>query len=112
VIGVNEQRRKELATALRMMEQIAKASPRIKARMAGVFYLLNIVTGVLALVLVGRGFPVYGDVAILIATVCYIVVTLLFYGIFKPVNRNLSLLAAFFSLVGCGIGALWTAPQK
>jgi len=39
----------------------------------------------------------------LIATACYIAVTALFYDLFKPVNRSLSLLAAFFSLVGCGI---------
>jgi len=45
-------------------------------------------------------------VAGLIEYACYIVVTLLFYGLFKPVNRSLSLLAAFFSLVGCAIGAL------
>jgi len=36
----------------------------------------------------------------------YIVVTVLFYDLFKPVNRSLSLLAAFFSLAGCAIGAL------
>jgi hypothetical protein len=39
----------------------------------------------------------------LIATACYVTVTALFYGLFKPVNRTLSLLAAFFSLVGCAI---------
>ena len=39
----------------------------------------------------------------LIATACYVTVTALFYGLFKPVNRCLSLLAAFFSLVGCAI---------
>ena len=39
----------------------------------------------------------------LIATSCYIGVTALFYDLFKPVNRSLSLLAAFFSLVGCAI---------
>jgi hypothetical protein len=33
--------------------------------------------------------------------VFYISVTLLFYELFKPVNRGLSLLAAFFSLAGC-----------
>ena len=32
---------------------------------------------------------------------CFIVVTALFYELFKPVNRNVSLLAAFFSLIGC-----------
>ena len=41
----------------------------------------------------------------LIATACYIAVTALFYDLFKPVNRSLSLLAAFFSLVGCAISA-------
>jgi len=39
----------------------------------------------------------------LIATACYVAVTALFYHLFEPVNRRLSLLAAFFSLVGCAI---------
>ena len=85
-----------------MMERIAETSPRSKARIAGVFYLLNILTGALALFVSGR----LGFVAVLIATACYIGVTLLFYDIFKPVNRSLSLLAAFFSLAGCAISAL------
>ena len=85
-----------------MMERISDASPRRKARIAGVFYLLNIVTGAIALFVSGR----LGLAANLIAAACYVVVTLLFYYIFKPVNRSLSLLAAFFSLVGCTIGAL------
>jgi hypothetical protein len=39
----------------------------------------------------------------LISTACYIAVTALFYGLFKPVNRSLSLVAAFLSLSGCTI---------
>jgi hypothetical protein len=85
-----------------MMERIAEASPRFKAKLAGVFYLLNILTGALALFVRGK----LAFAAILIATLCYIVVTLLFYNIFKPVNRSFSLLAALFSLVGCTIGGL------
>ena len=85
-----------------MMKQIAEASPRFKARIAGVFYLLNILTGALALFVRGR----LGVAANLTAAACYIAVTLLFYDMFKPVNRSLSILAAFFSLVGCAIGAL------
>ena len=85
-----------------MMERIAEASPRLKARIAGVFYLLTFLTGGVALFVRGR----LGLVAGLIAGACYIAVTLLFYDIFKPVNRSLSLLAAFFSLVGCAIGPL------
>jgi hypothetical protein len=62
------------------------------------------VTGILVLKFVtgGRQWLVTN----LIATACYIAVTLLFYYIFKPVNRSLSLLAAFFSLAGCAIGVL------
>jgi hypothetical protein len=85
-----------------MMEPIAEASPRFKARIAGVFYLLTFLSGGAALFVRGR----LGLVVGLIAGACYIAVTLLFYYIFKPVNRSLSLLAAFFSLVGCAIGAL------
>ena len=39
----------------------------------------------------------------LIANAWYIALTALFYDLFSPVNKNLSLLAAFFSLMGCGI---------
>ena len=85
-----------------MMERIAEASPRLKARIAGVFYLLTFLTGGVALFVRGRLSLVAG----LIAGACYIAVTLLFYSLFKPVNRSLSLLAAFFSLVGCAIGPL------
>jgi hypothetical protein len=48
----------------------------------------------------------WGFAAALISAVCYITVTLLLYDIFRPVNRSVSLLAAFFSLMGCTIQAL------
>ena len=38
-----------------------------------------------------------------IATFCYLVVTLLLYVLLKAVNRDLSLLAAFFGLMGCAV---------
>jgi hypothetical protein len=84
-----------------MLKRIVDASPQFKARIAGVFYLLTILAGAYTLV-----FESGGLVANLLANACYIAVTLLFYDLFKPVNRNLSLLAAFFSLVGCAIGVL------
>jgi hypothetical protein len=40
-----------------------------------------------------------------------VIVTLLVYDIFKPVNRGLSLLAAFFSFVGLSFEALRLQPQ-
>jgi hypothetical protein len=83
------------------MERLAAASPRLKARIAGVFYLLTFLTGTYSLVFV-TGRPL----AIFIASLSYVAVTLLFYNIFKPVSRSLSLLAAFVGFVGCAIGAL------
>jgi hypothetical protein len=104
-----------------MIERIAEASLRPRARITGVVYLLYFLTAIFGMLFM-RGLVVSGDAAAtannllahqplfrlglatgLIATACYIAVTALFYGLFKPVNRSLSLLAAFFSLVGCAI---------
>jgi hypothetical protein len=84
-----------------MMEQIAEASPRFRGRITGVVYLLYFLTAVSAEVFVGRSRLVAYDAVTLTADAFYIAVTLLFYYMFKPVNRSLSLLAAFFSLAGC-----------
>jgi hypothetical protein len=88
-------------SAAAIAKRMAGRSPRFTARIAGFFYLLTFVTGVLTLAFAGDM-----RLANLVATACYIPVTLLFYFIFKPVNRSLSLLAAFFSLVGCTVSAL------
>jgi hypothetical protein len=84
-----------------MLERIREAFPRRKARITGVVYLLYFLTAILAQLLVGRKLIAYGNATNLIATGCYVVLTLLFYAMFKPVNRSLSMLAALFSLVGC-----------
>src|SRR6266540_4379122 len=106
------------------MERIAETSPSFKAKIAGVLYLLTILTGAIAL-FVDRSLVVSGNAAAtatnilahellfrlgfasdVIAALCYIAVTALLYHLFKPVDTGLSLLAAFFSLVGCAIGAV------
>jgi hypothetical protein len=84
-----------------MMERFREALPRRKARITGVVYLLYFLTAILAQFLVGRQLIAYGNATNLIATGCYVALTLLFYFMFKPVNRGLSLLAALFSLAGC-----------
>jgi hypothetical protein len=91
-----------------MTERIAKASPRFKARVAGFFYLVSVLTAVSGEVFL-RG--KVGFAAGLIAVACYVVVTLALYDIFKPVNRSLSLLAAFFNLVGLTFEALRLDPH-
>jgi hypothetical protein len=102
---------------------IAEASPRFKARMAGLCYLVMIPAGGLAMLVRGRLF-VKGDAAAtaanilahepwfrlafagdLLVVAIYIVFTALMVDLLKPVSRIASLLAAFFSLVGCATQA-------
>jgi|SRR5271165_260145 len=98
-----------------MMERIAETSPGPRARITGVVYLLYFLTAVSAEVFVGRGRLVAYDAVNVIAHTFYIAVTLLFYYMFKPVNRSLSLLAALFSLAGCAndlLDLFHLAPHK
>jgi hypothetical protein len=91
-----------------MMERIAELSPRFKGRMAGVLYLLSVLTAALTELFVRGRLNIAGG---LIAVSVMAVVTLLVYDLFKPANRNLSLLAAFFSLVGLTFEALRLQPH-
>jgi hypothetical protein len=91
----------------------AEVSPRVRARITGVVYLLYFLTAISAEVFVGRDRLVAYDAVTLMAYGLYLTVTLLFYFMFKPVNVRLSLLAAFFSLVGCAndvLGVFNLAP--
>jgi Domain of unknown function (DUF4386) len=91
-----------------MMERIAETPPRLKARIAGGFNLLAMLAGIFASFMShGR----WGFIAELFAALCNIAVTLLLYGIFRPVNRSTSLLAACFGLVVSAMGALEWHPR-
>ncbi len=108
-----------------MTDRIAEASPRFKARMAGVFQLLEALTATFGQVIVLNRLVVAGNAAAtaanllgherlfwlgfassLIGVACHIAWALLMYVLLKPVNRTLSLLAAFVILVGCAMQAL------
>src|SRR5208283_4782419 len=69
-----------------MMERVTEASPRFMARIAGVLYLLNVVTALFAFS--GSGAHWMAVASGHIATACYIAVTVLFYSLFKPVSRS------------------------
>ena len=89
-----------------MTDPIAEASPRFRARMAGVFFSLTMLTAAFTHVARGR-LNFAADLAAGIVEVSGMVaVTLLFYFIFKPVNRSLSLLAASFNLAGLTLEAI------
>jgi hypothetical protein len=112
-----------------MTERPVEPSPQIYARISGWLYLIVIAGGIFDLI-VSSKIIVSGDAAAtathmlasetlwrlgftgnLLAGVCYVAITLILYVLLKPAGRNLSLLAAFFSLVGCAIGGVATLGQ-
>jgi len=90
--------------------------------LAGAFYLVTLFGGGAAVLLRGKlitpGNPASTAAAILahgtlyrlsftadlLATLAYVIVTLLLYDLFLAGGRRLSLLAVFFSLTGCAVG--------
>jgi Domain of unknown function (DUF4386) len=99
-----------------------EASPRFKARIAGLLYLIIIVGGIFAEMIVRGRLVVHGDAAATAHNIlahemlyrlgfaaeifycsCNVPLTLIFYDLFKVVNRNVALLVVFFSLVGTAI---------
>ena len=108
-----------------MMERTAETSPRLNARITGVFYLLTILMGIFAQGFVSERLVVSGDAAAtainilahrglfqlgfavyLIEMACQIAITALFYDLLKPAGRSVSLVAAFLGLTGCIIKTL------
>jgi Domain of unknown function (DUF4386) len=107
---------------MRMIPSNMSASPRVLARMTGVFYLLTIVLGAYAQSFIAARLVVSGDAAATAANIlthqalfergftvylvemtCQIISTVLFYELLKPVSRSVSLLSAVLGLVGCTV---------
>src|SRR5256714_10485729 len=97
-----------------------------RARIAGIVWLLYFVIASVGLALM-RGVVVAGDAVAtsnnllthatafqlggsldLLGNCLYIVLTVLLYGVFRPLNRNIALLAATFSLMGCATQIIGT----
>jgi hypothetical protein len=95
---------------------MSSTSPHPNARIIGAVYVLYFLTAIFA-ALLSKGLVVSSDatatasnilahkllypsgIAVgLIANMLYIVLTVLFYGLFEAVNRTVSLLAAFFGV--------------
>ena len=82
-----------------MTIRTVEISPCIKARIAGAFYVITIVASVFSFLV-----PSTADVALNIAGAAYVGVTILFYYLFKAVNKGASLIAALLSFAGLAIG--------
>ena len=108
-----------------MKKRNAGLSPRFKARLAGSFQLLEGLTSPGGQVVILGGLVVAGNAAATAANILgheqlfwlgfasslagvafHIAWALLFYELFKPVNRSVSLLALCVMLVGCAMQAL------
>jgi hypothetical protein len=108
-----------------MMKQTSQLSPGFKARIAGVFYLLTILTRMFVEIFVRNRLVVSDDAAAtatnimtheplwqwgfagdIVAFASYISLAALLYELFKPVNRSLSLVAAYFSIVAGVVQAI------
>jgi hypothetical protein len=105
------------------MDSVAGASPRQLARMAGALYLVNIVGGAFAIGIVPAMLFVSDPavtahniqthellyrsslVAHVVVTVTNVALAVIFYDLFKVVNRRLAVLDVFFTLVGTAIEA-------
>lgn len=84
-----------------MTNWITGASGHPRARITGVVYLLYFLTAISGEVVVGRSHPAAYDAVYLLSHALYIALALLFYHLFRPVNRGLSLFAALVSIAGC-----------
>jgi hypothetical protein len=111
------------------MEGLLESSPRPAPRVVGSVWLLYFATGIVGGLLAQGGIiPGNSSAALanilahqtqyragvavgLFANALYVVLTALLYRLFAPVNRSLSLTAAFLSLVGCIVQIVATMLQ-
>ncbi len=109
-----------------MISRNAEVSPRVQARIAGFLYLIVIVGGIFAEIFVRGRLVVTGDAAatahnivthemlyrwgfvveLFYCAFCNLPITLIFYNLFKVVNKNVALLMVFFDLVVTAIESI------
>ncbi|MGP8250783.1 MAG: DUF4386 family protein [Terracidiphilus sp.] len=91
---------------MKLDEKIRTATPKTEARFTGAVYFTYFL-----LAFTGAAFDPHGVTALslnLASLAIYALVTVLFYFMFKPVSRWVSLLAALFSFTGCIFSVMQT----
>jgi uncharacterized protein DUF4386 len=76
------------------------------ARITGLIYLFYFLSAMVAETLSSHQFVFLGNAVNFVAYVFYIITTIRFYYLFRPVNKNISLVAAVCSLGGCIVGII------
>lgn len=89
-----------------MTKRVREPERNPMARLTGAVYLVYFVIAIGTELVSSRGPATLGKVGNLLAYAVYALVTLLFFLLFNPVNRKLSLVAALLSLTGCVVGSL------
>lgn len=91
-----------------MKKRLAEASPRLRARVAGSLYWLSVLMASFSEIVLRGPLKFAGG---LIAVLGMVAMTLLFYGIFKPISSGVSMFAVSLSLVGLSFEALRWQPR-
>jgi len=105
-----------------MNSQLASSSPRLLARMTGLFFLLTILAAIFAQgfvserlidfnaaaatatnIMTHRGLFQLGFTVYLIEMACQVATAVLFYQLLNPVNRTVAMLSLFLEVTGCTI---------
>ena len=105
-----------------MTGRITEVSPRLLARMAGLFFLLTILAGIFAQgfvseqlirfddaaatatnILAHKGLFQLGLTVYLIEMACQVAMTALFYVLLRPVSKSIALVSTFWGFIGCVI---------
>lgn len=101
------------------IDRIAEVSPKTKARLVGLFFLLTIVGGIVAEGFISGSLVVAGDAAAtannilsneslfraglavyLVEMACQVALTVLFYDLLKPVSRSVARVSLFINITG------------
>ena len=89
-----------MSTTARPQQVVSGGWPQ-RARLIGGVYLLYFLTAIGGQLITSRGLVGPGSAISFAGTLLYLVLTLLFYNLFRPVNRRVAWLAVLFGLLGC-----------
>jgi Domain of unknown function (DUF4386) len=89
-----------------MAKQAREVERSPLARLTGSLYLAYFATTIITTIVQSHIPKAAAEAGNQLAYVLYAITTLLFYDLFKPVDKRLSLVAAMVSLAGCVVGSL------